>query len=126
MSPKAIAEMARIEYGARFDNYYIAPFARRLLQEHPELRGVVRVRKTRIPWDKVDNGKEARMRTNQDLDKRIAQLKALAQALEALKRLEEREKFLRPYGLDPEQDFVWLTLKGNLYEAVKALMEEEA
>lgn len=59
------------------------------------------------------------------LDRKAKQVKALHKALRALDKMEDRERFLRPYGLQAEEDFTWQKMRQEYLEAIKELIAIE-
>ncbi len=103
-----VAERARLEHGVRFDNSFVAGFARRLVMERPEMAGLLRLKRTSIPWDaivndlpNVDLGKPKRRR-GMDREQAERVVEAIERAIEAKKLMRERRKIAAAYGFGEE------------------------
>lgn len=127
-----MAEQARLEHGVRFDNSFVAGFARRLEMEYPEMVGLLRTKRTRIPWesivDDLPNVDLGRPGKGGKMGKRQAEalVQAMEKALEARKVMQERRKMMVAYGFGEEAlqtDIAYNRAMKSYEEAVRQLAE---
>lgn len=130
VSPKAIAEQARLEYGVRFDNSFVAGFARRLVIEYPEMAGLLRTKQTRISWeaiaDDLPNIDLGKPKKGGKMDKQTAEalVETIEAALEARRQMQDRRRMRMVYGLSAtslEMDAAYNQAKKKYEEALEAL-----